>query len=165
MLPPLERFTAVVERPLFSPTRRMPPLRRPRRSPRRRPRRRRPSPAGPAEPELRFFGTVRQGGDGGGAGDLSGDHRSGSAAPGDPVGDWQVLAVERNRLELGLGDERRNYEIFGAGVATAPAAHHRPGAGSQPAEPPSHRPGAEMPPASTRQGDADYGDGRAGAGR
>ena len=35
---------------------------------------------------------------------------------GDAVGEWQVISVERNRLELGLGEERRSFEIFGAGM-------------------------------------------------
>jgi hypothetical protein len=35
---------------------------------------------------------------------------------GDAVGEWQVIAVDSNRLELGLGEERRSFEIFGAGM-------------------------------------------------
>ena len=123
VLPPLERFTAVVERPLFSPTRRMPA----------------PPPAsvarragtdaggaewrqGPAEPELRFFGTVRAGWRGRGAGDLSRPRpRWRGCGPAIAVGEWQVIAVERNRLVLGLGEERRSFEIFGAGMRGAAA--------------------------------------------
>jgi general secretion pathway protein N len=120
ILPPLERITAVVERPLFSPTRRMPP----------------PPPAsepeatepvaepvidpGPAEPELRFFGTVRQAGAAAALVTYPATAEVARLRLGDAVGEWQVVAVERNRLELALGDERRSFEIFGAGMRAAP---------------------------------------------
>ena len=117
VLPPLERFTAVVERPLFSPTRRMPPAADRRASPTRRqrcPRRRWPR----ARPSPSCASSARCG-------------RAARAAAlvtypataevarlrlGDAVGEWQVISVERNRLELGLGEERRSFEIFGAGM-------------------------------------------------
>ena len=115
MLPPLERFTAVVERPLFSPTRRMPaqaasepdaPAAMPEA----------PVAEGPLEPELRFFGTVRQGGSAAALVTYPATAEVARLRVGDAVGEWQVIAVDRNHLELGLGEERRSFEIFGAGV-------------------------------------------------
>ncbi len=127
MLPPLERFTAVVERPLFSPTRRMPPpppavVREPEA-----PLPEAPVDAGPAEPDLRFFGTVRQGGTAAALVTFPATAEVARLRPGDMVGDWQVLSVERNRLELGLGEERRGFEIFGAGMRGSPPAEAPPG--------------------------------------
>jgi general secretion pathway protein N len=115
ILPPLERFTAVVERPLFSPTRRMP-------SP---PPSAADAPAalpeasvseGPLEPELRFFGTVRQSGVAAALVTYPATAEVARLRVGDAVGEWQVIAVDSNRLELGLGEERRSFEIFGAGM-------------------------------------------------
>lgn len=127
MLPPLERFTAVVERPLFSPTRRMPPpppavVREPEA-----PLPEAPVDAGPAEPDLRFFGTVRQGGTAAALVTFPATAEVARLRPGDMVGDWQVLSVERNRLELSLGEERRDFEIFGAGMRGSPPAEAPPG--------------------------------------
>ncbi len=116
MLPPLERFTAVVERPLFSPTRRMPDPPPVAPSAPEAPAPEAPVAAGPAEPDLRFFGTVRQGGTAAALVTYPATAEVGRLKPGDSVGDWQVLSVDRNRLELGLGEERRSFEIFGAGV-------------------------------------------------
>ena len=135
VLPPLERFTAVVERPLFSPTRRMPTAAADR--PRRKPRRagaRGAGGQGPAEPELRFFGTVRQGGTAAALVTYPATAEVARLRPGDTVGEWQVLSVERNRLELGLGEERRSFEIFGAGMRRR-ARRARPGQAADGADP------------------------------
>jgi hypothetical protein len=120
VLPPLERFTAVVERPLFSPTRRMPiqPLVTEPDAPAPTPEA--PVAEGPAEPELRFFGTVRQGGNAAALVTYPATAEVARLRPGDAVGEWQVISVERNRLELGLGEERRAFEIFGSGVRGTP---------------------------------------------
>jgi hypothetical protein len=121
MLPPLERFTAVVERPLFSPTRRMPVPPPMVRSEPETSVPEAPVAAGPAEPDLRFFGTVRQGGTAAALVTYPATAEVARLRPGDTVGDWQVLSVERNRLELGLGEERRSFEIFGAGMVGTPS--------------------------------------------
>ena len=67
-----------------------------------------------------------------------------------------ALSVERNRLELGLGDERRSFEIFGAGVrgAAPPAAAIR--RRQPPPEPPATDDAAIA--GVDPQGDADDGD-------
>jgi hypothetical protein len=120
VLPPLERFTAVVERPLFSPTRRLPvptaPVVAEVPAPAAAPE---PVVTGPAEPELRFFGTVRENGAAAALVTYPATAEVARLAPGDTVGEWRVLEVERNRLVLGLGDERRSFEIFGAGSRAA----------------------------------------------
>lgn len=137
-LPPLERFAGVVERPLFSPTRRMPAIEEP------------PpeveavpegpaapeSPSGPAEPDLRFFGTVRQGGKSMALVTFPATNAVARLAEGDRVGEWQVVEVDRNRLILGIGEEQRAFQIFG------PGSHARP-ASAQPA--PESPPAAEEP--------------------
>jgi hypothetical protein len=116
VLPPLERLTEVVERPLFSPTRRMPPP--PRQEAEAAPAEPElPAARGPAEPELRFFGTVRQGGTAAALVTYPATAQVARLQPGDLVGEWQVLSVGGNRLELGLGEERRSYEIFGVGTS------------------------------------------------
>lgn len=120
-LPPLQNFAAVVERPLFTPTRRLvrpvdPVAAEP--EP--------PAQAGgeeePAEavpqtprPDLHFFGTLRRGGEvkalvtkQGGAGvDVLG--------VGDPVDEWEVRTVDRDRLVLAHQDEEAVYAIFAPG--------------------------------------------------
>ena len=75
-----------------------------------------PAASGPAEPELRFFGTVRQGGMAAALVTYPGHGEWHGCEPGDQVGDWQVLSVDGNHLELGLGDERRSFEIFASGA-------------------------------------------------
>ena len=143
MLPPLERLTAVVERPLFSPTRRMPvqtaaveveaaPVESSA-----------PMAAGPAEPEVRFFGTARQDGKAAALVTFPGTAKVGRLLPGDHVGDWQVLTVERNRLVLGLGDEQRAFQLFGAGARVAA----RPPARAGSKDPAAPEDGLEYEPA------------------
>ena len=155
VLPPLEAFTAVVERPLFSPTRRMPPAPPEAEPEARAPTQAEPAPAGPDEPDLRFFGTVSQGGTAAALVTFPATSEVARLRPGDPVGDWQVISVERNRLELGLGDERRSYEIFGTGVrGTAPPSPPSPS--SPPPEPPSTD--NSSIPGVDPQGDLNYGD-------
>ena len=142
MLPPLERCTAVVERPLFSPTRRMPtppPLVR---EVPEAPVAEAPVDEGPEEPDLRFFGTVRQGGTAAALVTYPATAEVARLRPGDTVGDWEVLSVDRNRLELGLGEERRSFEIFGAGMRAAPQLTEAP-APSRAASPAGPSDGAE----------------------
>ena len=128
-LPPLEQLSEIVERPLFSPTRRMPPPP---------PRVAVAAPVAPVaqapsglnEPQLRFFGTIRQGGVAAALVTYPGTGEVARLRPGDQVGDWQVLSVDGNHLELGLGEERRSYEIFaagaGAGASTEKDTEHAP---------------------------------------
>lgn len=154
VMPPLESFTAVVERPLFSPTRRMPnpppevdtPVAEAPAA----------EPSGPAEPELRFFGTVTQGGVAAALVTFPSTSEVARLRPGDMVGDWQVISVERNKLELGLGDDRRSYEIFGQGMRAAPQPQAQPQAEPIRSETPT--PDEGEVPGVDPQGDADYGD-------
>lgn len=125
-LPPLERFAAVVERPLFSPTRRMPPIPEPAAeappsAPETGPAPD-PGPSGPAEPDLRFFGTYRQGGTSAALVTFPATNAVARLVPGDKVGEWSVLEVGRDRLVLGAGEERRSFEMFAPGGDAAPAA-------------------------------------------
>ncbi len=115
-LPPLEHFTAVVERPLFSPTRRMPVLAAPAEAAP--PTAEAPiaGPSGPDEPQLRFFGTESRGGTAAALVIFSDTSKVGRLVPGDMVGDWRVLTVDSKHLVLGQGDEERSFEIFGTGV-------------------------------------------------
>ncbi|MFO1071220.1 MAG: hypothetical protein U1E17_00595 [Geminicoccaceae bacterium] len=120
VLPPLEHFTAVVERPLFSPTRRMPPLPEPSSEPQSEPAETpadTPAPSGPAEPELRFFGTVRDRGQMAALVTFPSTNAVARLAPGDKVGAWEVIEVGRDRLVLGTGEERRSFAIFGPNAA------------------------------------------------
>ena len=141
VLPPLEQFTAVVEHPLFSPSRRMPAP-----PPASEPDAPAPTPEapiaeGPAEPGLRFFGTVRQGGTAAALVTYPATAEVARLKLGDMVGEWQVISVDRNRLELGLGEDRRSFEIFGAGVRQGSAESPSPVAGvvqnAEPATDPS----------------------------
>jgi general secretion pathway protein N len=151
MLPPLERFTAVVERPLFSPTRRMPPPPPLEEAPTTDlPEVEAPVDQGPAEPDLRFFGTVRQAGTAAALVTYPATAEVARLRPGDAVGDWQVISVERNRLELGLGEERRSFEIFGAGMRGTPS--ETPPAAAQPPAPPRWVP----PPGGMPEDEAVY---------
>ncbi|MEK0083354.1 hypothetical protein [Benzoatithermus flavus] len=123
VMPPLERFTAVVERPLFSPTRRMPDIPEP---PPEQPQQQvtqtaAPGPSGPGEPDLRFFGTVQQNGKSAALVTYPSTNEVARLVPGDRVGPWEVLAIGRNQLVLGAGDERRTFEIFGASLRQPPA--------------------------------------------
>jgi len=129
-LPPLERFTAVVERPLFSPTRRMPILAAPAEAAQPTVDAPPSGPTGPDEPQLRFFGTERRSGAAAALVIFSATSKVGRLVPGDMVGDWRVLTVDSNRLVLGQGDEVRSFEIFGAGAKgrVAPAAAEPDGA-------------------------------------
>ncbi|HVG89773.1 MAG TPA: hypothetical protein VM823_12400 [Gaiellales bacterium] len=156
VLPPLEQLTAVVERPLFSPTRRMPVLTAAEETPTAPVEAPVEAAAGPAEPELRFFGTARQDGVAAALVTFPGTTKVGRLVPGDRVGEWQVLTVERDKLVLGLGDEQRKFEIFGTGARVAarpPAAAKAPpaarGARQRPARgaprPPPHG-AADSPP-------------------
>lgn len=112
-LPPLDQFAAVIERPLFSPTRRMPAPEVPDEP--EEPTVAAPRPvrnAGPAEPELHFFGTVLRRGKVAALVSFPDTGETGRLVPGDKVGAWTVLQVQGDRLALGLGEERRTYEIF-----------------------------------------------------
>lgn len=145
-LPPLERFAAVVERPLFSPTRRMPPIEESPPAVVEAPAEPAPEPppAGPEEPELRFFGTVRQGGRALALVTLPATNAVARLGPGDRIGEWEVTQVEPNRLVLAIGEERREFEIFGAGSRSAPESV--PGRAPGPESADGESPDGELPP-------------------
>ncbi len=119
-LPSLQTFAAVVERPLFAPTRRFV---RPVDAPEPEPVAEageevlpEPAAAGPGRPDLRFFGTVRQGGKV--AALVTGDAGVERLKVGDDVEGWQVTEVTRDRLVLVREGEELAYEIFGKAAAT-----------------------------------------------
>jgi hypothetical protein len=128
-MPPLERFTAVVERPLFSPTRRMPaiPEPPPDATAGEAPAASTAGPSGPGEPDVRFFGTVQQGGKLAALVTIPSTNEVARLVPGNRVDPWEVLAVERNRIVLGAGEERRTLEIFGSGLRQPAAEAPEPG--------------------------------------
>lgn len=102
-MPPLEHFTAMVERPLFSPSRRSKKMDAAAEE------MERPEP--PELPLVRFIGTIDQGGrilaltDG-----FQGNR---NVSEGDEVGGWQVSLVKRRRLVLGRGAKKLELHIFG----------------------------------------------------
>jgi hypothetical protein len=145
-LPPLEKLSEIVERPLFSPTRRM-PLPPPRVASSTGPAATEaPAVSGPAEPELRFFGTVRHAGTAAALVTYPGTAQVARLEPGDQVGDWRVLSVDGNHLELGLGEKRRSFEIFASGTHGATGApdlpDQVPGPEDEPADDPAPDAGA-----------------------
>ena len=108
LLPPVETFNAIVERPLFVPSRR--PYTAP--EPVVVEETYEPAPDAPLEPGIVFIGTVRRGNqvlalvnreDGGGVDTL----RIGATING-----WQVLSIEDRALELGQAGERRSLAMF-----------------------------------------------------
>ena len=147
-LPPLEQLSEIVERPLFSPTRRMPPPPPRVASTATSTQPTAPAASGPAEPELRFFGTIRRGEMAAALVSYPGTGAVARLRPGDQVGDWQVLSVDGNHLELGLGDERRSYEIFAsraqAGASAPEETDQTPAPDPEPAD---DAPTDEAPPA------------------
>jgi hypothetical protein len=164
ILPPLERFTAVVERPLFSPTRRMPPLAEPPdEAPAASVADRAPvlGPTGPEEPDLRFFGTVLQGGKTAALVTYPSTSEVARLSPGDRVGEWEVLEVDGNRLVLGQGGEQRSFEIFGTSLrgAAAPAEDSAEAPAPEPAD--AAEGGQAEDPGAMEQGDMPEDDGHA----
>jgi hypothetical protein len=146
-LPPLEKLSEIVERPLFSPTRRM-PVPAPRVASSTGPvAPAAPAASGPAEPELRFFGTVRHGGTAAALVTYPGTAQVARLQPGDQVGDWQVLSVDGNHLELGLGEKRRSFEIFASGTHGGTSAPDSP-------DSPDQAPGPEDEPTDETAPDA-----------
>ena len=123
-LPPLQAFAAVVERPLFAPTRRFvrpvdPQAPEPEAAAEVEEAPPEPEAAGPERPDLRFFGTVRQGGKM--AALVTGESGVERLRVGDTVGDWQVTEVTGDRLVLAHEDEKLAYERFGKAAANAEA--------------------------------------------
>jgi hypothetical protein len=150
-------FTAVVERPLFSPTRRMPPIAEPPdEAPASAAADQAPlaGPTGPEEPDLRFFGTVRQGGKAAALVTYPATSEVARLSPGDRVGKWQVLEVDGNRLVLGQGGEQRSFEIFGASLrgAAAPAGNGGKASAPEPADAATTDNGETEEPGAAEQG-------------
>lgn len=110
-LPPLSAFEATVERPLFVPTRR---LERPEAD---------GEPVAPEiaavdpeavtdEPAIRLLGTLRRDAQMVALVSLDDGERMEQLRLGAVVGDWRVVAIERNSLTLDLDGERRDYTLF-----------------------------------------------------
>lgn len=120
-LPPLQSFAAVVERPLFTPTRRLvrPVEVMPEEPPEQEPTVEEPEPE-PAlgEPELRFFGTVRQRGRTTALVTREGEASMEQLAIGDLVEDaWEVVRIGRDELVLAYDGREARYRIFVTGAA------------------------------------------------
>lgn len=114
-LPSLPSFAATVDRPLFAPSRRMPPEAVP--EPTIDLAEAAPLETGPDEPVIRFFGTMTRRGQTLALAAIDGEQGPGrKLALDDEVGEWRVVAIERDRLVLGRGDERRDYTILRGGV-------------------------------------------------
>lgn len=127
-LPPLQTFAAVVERPLFTPSRRLvrpvelapgEPEPEPEAAAEPPPEEVEPEAEPVTRPELRFFGTVRRGRE-----ITALVTREGSAglqrlAVGDEVEEWKVASVDRDRLVLRYEEEQAVYRIFSGGEAGA----------------------------------------------
>lgn len=123
-LPPLQSFAVTLERPLFAPSRRLPRQAAPVAIDSE------PAPAldgAPAEPQVRFFGTMSRDGRSIAMVD-AGEGVARKLLVGDDVEGWQVVAIDRDRLVLGQGDERRDFTILRSGSEAAAA-------GSDAAEP------------------------------
>jgi hypothetical protein len=158
-LPALQTFAAVVERPLFTPTRR---LVRPVEAPATEPE---PPPAATTEeaapeappttprPDLRFFGTMRHGKTFAALVTRAGGTGSQTLAVGDTVDDWQVAEVDRDRLVLAHEGERYTLSIFAKGEGGAKP----PPAQSPKAEPEDNgaADGDSIPPDESATGDAE----------
>ena len=71
-----------------------------------------PEETGPTEPNLRFFGTILRGDRTQALVELLDEAQVTRLAPGDRVGDWQVVEVSRHELVLALGDQRLAYSIL-----------------------------------------------------
>jgi general secretion pathway protein N len=106
-LPPLERFTAIVDRPLFSPSRRPPPpvetpveeVAAPEDEPE-------PLPPDNAAPEVRFVGTVGQGGAMTALVVRDGQEPVIKLRVGDEVDGWRVSSVSASQLVIEHEAER-----------------------------------------------------------
>ena len=106
----LGEFAATVERPLFSPGRRLiKPVQAEAAAPQAPAD---PGPAGPSEPRLRFIGTMGHGGATVAIVAVGDEPRARKLAVGDALDDWQVLSIKRDHLVIGQGSEQRDYAIF-----------------------------------------------------
>lgn len=108
-LPSIEAFNGMLERPLFSPTRR-PALLEPEPAVMGVPSAPIEPAAGPRPPYIRFIGSVEEAG---AVRAFVGDGLSVRAlATGDEIEGWQVVSIEPRRLVLGLDDERFELKIL-----------------------------------------------------
>lgn len=106
--PPLERFRAMVERPLFRPDRR--PVETFVEEEEERPLE---IPFDPgAELDLRFVGTLVEGGRAVALVELDGEPELVRLSVGDRIGEWRVVIVDDDRLVLSDGSERRRYTLL-----------------------------------------------------
>lgn len=108
-LPSIEAFSGMLERPLFSATRR-PPLAEPEVAVMDTPSMPIEPAAGPRQPNVRFIGSVEE------AGTVRAFVGNGlevrSLATGDEIDGWRVLSIEPRRMVLGLDDERYELKIL-----------------------------------------------------
>ncbi len=108
-LPSIEAFSGMLERPLFSSSRR-PALVEPELALTDSPSAPIEPAAGPRQPSIRFIGSVEE------AGTVRAFVGNGlevrSVATGDEIEGWQVLTIEPRRLVLGLDDERYELKIL-----------------------------------------------------
>src|SRR3954471_16044869 len=118
-LPALQTFAAVVERPLFTPTRRLVrPVEAPVTEPEPQAAAEDPGPDAPPatpRPDLHFFGTMRHGKTFAALVTRAGGAGSQTLAVGDTVDDWQVAEVARDKLVLAHEGERYTLSIFAKG--------------------------------------------------
>jgi Tfp pilus assembly protein PilP len=125
-LPPLQTFAAVVERPLFTPSRRLVrPVEITAVEPEPEPEAQTEEGSAEAEtepeeepvtrPDLRFFGTVRRGREITALVTREGVAELARLGMGDAVDEWKVTSVDRDRLVLTYENEEAVYRIFGSG--------------------------------------------------
>lgn len=108
-LPSIEAFNGMLERPLFSSTRR-PPVHASELAPMGEPAAPIEPAAGPQPPGIRFIGSVEEKG---AVRAFVGDGLDVRAlAAGDEIEGWRVVSIEPRRLVLGLDDERYELKIL-----------------------------------------------------
>ena len=161
-LPALQTFAAVVERPLFTPTRRLVrPVEPPITEPEPQATTEDPGPEAPPatpRPDLHFFGTMRHGKSFAALVTRAGGAGSQTLAVGDTVDDWQVAEVGRDKLVLAHEGERYTLSIFAKGEGGPPkpppaaAASQGQGQGDQP-DTAGDAEGEQIPPDESATGD------------
>jgi len=112
-LRPIGEFTAMVDRPLFSPRRRpsepvlvaLEPEVRDEVAPQ-------AGPVGPLDPSIAFVGSIRRGGESMALITRDGGLVIEAIHAGDDIDGWTVMTIDDRALELGYEDQRYKLEIF-----------------------------------------------------